>query len=181
MAKTRAVITVVGCLAAGLALEAHRPAGRTPPADAAAQAPDTANAAAVPPPADPSPPIETPYRVVLAALDREAYPDVEQHGATLRVSYRLDASMMTVAAGRRAFDRNAGRLVPELLARFPGISTVEMEADAPTTDPRGNKGRGLAASITFTRQNAGTIRWEVIDSANIEWLADLSWYGPGFR
>lgn len=180
MASKRAVVAVVGCLVVGLAVEGYRPAAHVPAASASAEAPATPEPVEASLP-DPPPPIETPYRVVLAALPRETFPDVEQRGATVRVRYRMDHWMLTDTMGRHAFDQNAAQLVPELLARFPAVSTVEIEADAATRDIRGNRGRGAAASVTFTRRNAGTIHWEAIDYASIQQLADRSWYGPGFR
>ena len=180
MARSRAVIAIVGCLVAGLYLEGHRPVGSTLPSSGPGTTPATSGSSE-PPTFDPPPPVETPYRVVLAALPREAYPDVEQKGSTVHVRYRLDPSMMSVAMGRRAFDRSAAQLVPELLARFPAVNTVEIEADAATKDIRGSRSRGSAASVTFTRRNAGTIRWDAIDSADVEQLADSAWYDRRFR
>ena len=61
------------------------------------------------------------------------------------VRYHLDGSMLTIAAGRRAFDRIAAQIVPDLFARFSAIDLVIIEADASTVDIRGHKGRAAAA------------------------------------
>ncbi|WP_129222243.1 hypothetical protein [Lichenibacterium ramalinae] len=180
MARIKRAVVALGCLAAGLCLQAYRPAGRTPPPEAVAAAPavDMVDPApASPPPA----PTETPYRLVLAALPREAFPDVQQQGSTLSVRYRIDHWMFNDAAGRSAFDRNAAQIVPDLFARFPLVDTVGIEADAATVDIRGHKGRAVAASVEFSRRTAAGIRWEAIDTASIEQLADAAWYGRGFE
>lgn len=133
------------------------------------------------PAADPPPVTLTPYRVAMLTLDRAAFPDVQVKGSSVTVSYRLDGEMFSVAHARRAFDRYAAEIVPAMFEHFAKIDTVSIDADASTIDIRGNEGRGLAAAVTFTRRNATRIRWDRIDQANLEKLADRAWYGAKFK
>lgn len=201
MAKIRRVITVLGCLGVGIAVLGRKPAETAGSPSAAADASGPVKPIAValapapvpmkpaqvakvaPPPPAPieTPPIEeTPYRLVLGLLDREAYPDVQVKASTVHIRYRL-GSVWSVAMGRRTFDSTVAKIVPAMFARFPRITTIVITVEASTVDIRGNEGRGSAAEVEFTRRNAGNIRWGVIDTSNIERLADTAWYDGRFR
>lgn len=109
--------------------------------------------------------------------DEKAKPAVYVKGSVATVVLNLDA--WTPKYQLKLFEGKVAIATPMFLAKFPQISSIDYLGQATFVDVRGNETRDWGMKVSFSRQNAATIRWDGIMISDLPQLADAFWVHPG--